>query len=117
MKKAKLVIAIVALFAIIGGTLAFKTVKFNGRPLFTTTTLTIIGGTTYQTQVGRPPFCTFAGIFATAVGLPVMNPMTCTILTGDPSSTTLINTTFNQTLAIPYCRCISTNPVQGQLLN
>lgn len=117
MKKAKVIMTVVVLLAITGGTLAFKTARFNGRPLYTTVTLLNIGGTTYQTQAGQLPICTFANLFATAFGTPVTNPSTYTRVAGDPASTTLTNTVLNQTIAIPYVRCIATAPISGQTPN
>lgn len=117
MKKAKFIITAVALFAVIGGTLAFKATKFNGRPLYYTTTLLNIGGVTYQTLPGQPAFCAFKFCFATVVGTPVVNPSTSTRLSGDPLSTMLTNTVLNQTVTIPYVRCTTTAPISCQSVN
>jgi hypothetical protein len=68
MKKAKIILTAIAVFAVVGGALAFKTSRFTELPLWTlngsttTTTTTAVGGPTYTALV---PFCTTTPFFGT----------------------------------------------------
>jgi hypothetical protein len=55
MKKAKIILIAIAIFAIVGGTLALKTVRFNENQLWTVTGITTISST-----------CTIGGLICTA---------------------------------------------------
>lgn len=66
MKKAKIILATVALLGIIGGTLAFKAARFTNSKIVVTTQLYVSNSITYSTNV---PFCTTTGIsFVTNTG-------------------------------------------------
>lgn len=107
MKKARIIMSIIVLLTTVGYILAFKTAKFNGHPLYTLVTVTIINGNTFQTMPNQPSFCAVT-CFATTTGEPVFNALTSTFLSGDPSVVTLTNTVLNQTTTIRYLRCTTT---------
>lgn len=70
MKKAKIILAAIAFFTVIGGSLAFKTKRFNEFPLWTITGIVTLS-TTCTTTVGGPvitytvtvPNCSTIGLF------------------------------------------------------
>lgn len=103
MTKAKFILTVIAVFAIIGGTLAFKTARFNEFPLYTIvgfkTTSQTIAGCTYTALV---PYCTTVSFFLDPDGLIFTKPRFETILS---ARATCIGGLPTVTAAIPYLGC------------
>jgi hypothetical protein len=59
MKKAKIVLSAVAVFAVVGGAFAFKAQRFGFANLYTSTGVTTIGSATYP-LCGNPSYVTTA---------------------------------------------------------
>jgi hypothetical protein len=66
MKKAKIILSVIALLAIIGGTVAIKTSR-TLTPAVTLTSRYIIGGLTF---VAVTNYCIHTGLFITTTGAP-----------------------------------------------
>lgn len=76
MEKAKIILTAIAVFAVVGGALAFKTVNFNAFPLWTISGIYTVYGTT---TVGGPvytatvPYCKQIPLYATSFGPVLLN--------------------------------------------
>ncbi|SFO26347.1 hypothetical protein SAMN05428949_4706 [Chitinophaga sp. YR627] len=105
MKKAKIILASIALFAFVGGVLAFNAPKFTALQAFTTTTRisTVINGSTYYkvTSPALPVLCTTTDRWITNEGV-LVNTLTS-------SATTLGTfTTLGTTITTSYPTCTTT---------
>jgi len=100
MKKARIVLSAVALFALVGGALAFKTSRFTGTAAYTRTTQYSTFGTLY-TRVGN---ANFIGPNLTVFVTPVVPGVTSTIYsttgTAGPAIT-LTRVGGTETITIP----------------
>jgi hypothetical protein len=109
MKKAKIMLAALAIFAVIGGALAFKTARFTSNKAYYTTFSTVVGGVTYSTIA---PFCTTSTVFINP-GIIVGQPLTTvyrtttTLTKGITLYKTSAPTTDFVTLQVPST-CVTT---------
>ena len=104
MKKAKIILSIVALFAVIGGAFAFKASKFGFGPrAYTTTSITTITvGTNLYTTTGT--FCTLTTPIRYIVTLGDVGDVTTTYYTSLASfSTTLVSGPSTIVRSFPVC--------------
>ncbi|SEW03938.1 hypothetical protein SAMN05428988_1490 [Chitinophaga sp. YR573] len=101
MKNAKIILTAIALFALVGGALAFKAQKFTPLPAFTkigpVVTSTIINGVLYTTTV---PLCTTTSLWFSVEGdLFAVFSTTTEILTGKTPHG--ITTTWEELVCTP----------------
>lgn len=100
MKKAKIILSVVALLAVVAGAFAFKAGKFNGNPVWRYTfTVTLPEGVYSSTK----SFCTSLGstIYFTN-GAP--NTFTLSSTAG-PQSTITLTDGAGHTVSIPFTSC------------
>ncbi|SEW03917.1 hypothetical protein SAMN05428988_1488 [Chitinophaga sp. YR573] len=101
MKNAKIILTAIALFAVVGGALAFKAQKFTPLPVFTRIgpiiTSTTINGIVYTTTI---PLCTTTDLWFSVDGdlLPVFSTTTA-VLTG--KSPIGLTTTWQELVCTP----------------
>ena len=98
--KPRIVLSAIALFAVIGGTLAFKAARFNSTPAFTLTTVYVSNGISY-TKGGA----TFVAPHTTVFLTPTLPGIASTVLTTSGTTTTapvvLTRVGGTQTIAFP----------------
>lgn len=111
MKKAKIILTAIAVFAVIGGTLAFKTKRFNEFQLWTIyatvttsfTTTTTVGGPTL-TYTATIPTCSTVPFFLDPDGVILVKPRFTTLLS---VRATAIGGLPTATTVLPYVGCPS----------
>jgi hypothetical protein len=116
MKKAKIVLTTIALFAVIGGALAFKASRILFGKVFYTTTAYSTFNTLY-TRAGLVSFCfyTSSNLYWTDVGSPLYTSFRTTAF----PTTSLILTRVGgtQTIIIPYYSCVLTQMFTTNVAN
>jgi len=101
MKKAKIILATIAVLAVIGGAFAFNTQKFGEVTYWTTATSYVDdNGVTYT---AAQPFCTLE-FFNTSPTLPLIPVATTATIPATKTVTTLTNTA-GATITLPYFTC------------
>ena len=97
--KSRIVLSAIALFAVVGGALAFKAAKFNSTPAFTRTTAYATHGTLY-TAAGAFFYAPKPGVFITGdvVALSTVYSTTGTIAPGTITLTRVLGT---ETITVP----------------
>jgi hypothetical protein len=104
MKKAKIILSAIAVFAVIGGALAFKTSRFSETQLWTvtgvtvTSTTTAVGGPTYSATI---PYCKTVNFFTTDDSPLILTNARLTV--GAIIKATRVGGT--QTTTIPFTAC------------
>jgi len=103
MKKAKIVLSLIALLAIVGGTLAFKAARFTSTPAWTYTDEVATFGTTYGTAV---PFCYTETTVFISQNLPGSITTTLSSTAGFPATARVTLEADNgNTITVPLKSC------------
>jgi hypothetical protein len=101
MKKAKIILATLFFIAVIGGTVAFKTMRFNGFPAWLITNSITIGGVNYSTTA---TFCyTNTLSFISNTGFFVL---TLTSTNTAPSTTVTLKNAAGTTFSAAFPPCV-----------
>ncbi|ACU60670.1 hypothetical protein [Chitinophaga pinensis] len=114
MKKARIILAALAIFATVGGAFAFKAARFNGQPIWhaTNSLTTVLNGKTYATfgafytSAGATLYISTTGISSTVYKTTATLPPTTVAATAtDGSGATAPITTYS---AVPTVTRVTT---------
>lgn len=110
MKKAKIILASLAVFAVVGGAFAFRASRFQAPSVYSLlagsrVTTTIVGSQTYTTTI---PNCTLLNLATTNVGTPTNIYSTTST---SPAVTTVFTRAGGQQFVTTYPFCTPTNVI------
>jgi len=107
MNKARIILSVVALFAVIGGAFAFKAMR-TGTPVWTTTTAYSTFGTIYTVSTTSPICTSTTSLFITQPPVGV-NSVVLNTTAQAAGITTLTRQNGSQTITLPnYCTVATT---------